>query len=340
MGRPAFVNNGRVPSVGSIRRGVELSHGSLLGFGDRIEAIYTNTEGSNAGDFAYRIPFNGLNGTFELRGGLTSSEVVESPFDRLDIKGESYYWTAGFRQPIIRSPTQELAVGFTLSSQTSQSEILGVNFPLSPGADENGRTRVTALRISQDWTRRSSRDVFAARSQFSLGLNALGANDNPDPPDSEFFAWRGQGQYVRRLARDALFVVRTDLQLSDRTLLSQEQFSLGGLNSIRGYRQDALLTDSGWFISAETALPIFRIEAVDGVFQIVPFIDYGVGWNIGDRLDPNFPELLGVGVGGQLRLGNHFSARLDWGIPLLERPDRNLTLQEQGLYFSIQVSPL
>ncbi len=180
--------------------------------------------------------------------------------------------------------------------------------------------------------------MFAAFSQLSVGVNGFGATDNAAAPDSEFLAWRGQAQYVRRLAPETLLVVRSNLQLADRPLLVQEQFGLGGLNSVRGYRQDVLLTDAGWSISAETVLPVLRLGAVDGVLQLIPFIDYGVGWNVGDRLDPDEPELLGVGVGAQLRMGDRFSARLDWGVPLLERPNRDRTLQEQGLYFSVNLS--
>jgi len=37
----------------------------------------------------------------------------------------------------------------------------------SPGADEEG-TRISALQFFQDWTQRNSREVIAARSEFSL----------------------------------------------------------------------------------------------------------------------------------------------------------------------------
>ncbi|MGK7908536.1 MAG: ShlB/FhaC/HecB family hemolysin secretion/activation protein, partial [Synechococcus sp.] len=335
----AFTNNGRVPSVGTIRRGLDVRQGNVLGFGDKITARYTNTDGSNVGDFSYRVPFNGLNGTFEFTGGLSDTEVVEDPFDRIDLTGQSHYWSAGFRQPIIRNPTRELAAGVSLSGQVSQTKIFGQGVRLSEGANDDGRIRITALRLSQDWTQRGARYVFAARSQVSAGLNALDATDNSSSPDSQFWAWRGQAQYVRRLAPETLFVLRSDVQLADRPLLSQEQITLGGLNSVRGYRQDALLTDSGWFVSAETAIPVLRIPEVDGVFQFIPFIDYGLGWNVGDRPDPDNQDLLGVGLGAQLRLSDKFSARLDWGIPLLEREDRDRTLQEQGIYFSINLSP-
>ncbi len=51
------LDNQRVPSVGSQRRLVELTHGNLLGFGDRFNARYYNTDGSNAlDDLSYTIP--------------------------------------------------------------------------------------------------------------------------------------------------------------------------------------------------------------------------------------------------------------------------------------------
>jgi hemolysin activation/secretion protein len=36
---------------------------------------------------------------------------------------------------------------------------------------------------------------------------------------------------------------------------------------------------------------------------------------------------------------NNFSARLDWGIPLISVNSRDRTWQENGLYFSVQYNP-
>lgn len=243
-----FTDNGRDPSVGSWRRGLRINEGNLFGFGDSIFLEYTNTDGSNAVDLGYSAPLNASNTTITVAGGLTDTEVVEPPFDRIDIQGDSFNFELGLRQPIFRTPTQELALGITGTRQESNTEIDGQNFAISPGADENGETRISALRLFQEYTRRNLQEVFAVRSQFSVGLDAFDATVNEDPlPDSRFFAWRGQGQYVRRLARDTLLVLRSDLQFSTTSLVPLEQFSLGGLRSVRGYRQDSLLTDNGFF---------------------------------------------------------------------------------------------
>lgn len=334
-------DNGRNPSVGSFQRGIRINQNNVLGYGDGFFLEYINTDGSNSLDLSYTIPVNPRNGSIILAGGLNYSRVIEEPFDELDIIGNSPYLELTFRQPVIQTPKQELALGVTASHQESSNEILGFNFPLSPGANEEGQTSITALRFFQEWIQRSPQDVLALRSQFNIGLGfGFGATLNEEPPDSRFFDWRGQGQYVRQLAPDLLFVVRSDLQLSDRPLVPLEQFALGGLYSVRGYRQDLLLTDNGFFTSAEVRFPILRVASIQGVLQIVPFIDFGIGWNHSDNPIPN-PDsntLVGVGLGLQWQMSDRMRARFDWGIPLTNVDSSHNTLQEQGLYFSINLS--
>ena len=64
-----------------------------------------------------------------------------------------------------------------------------------------------------------------------------------DLSDSNFFAWRGQAQYINLLTSDVLLLLRSDLQLANKALLPVEQFSIGGIYTVRGYSQDALLSD-------------------------------------------------------------------------------------------------
>ena len=271
--------------------------------------------------------------------------MIEPPFDRLDIKSDYYQYKLTLRQPVIQTPNQELALGLTFDRQQSETSLLGILFPLSPGADNKGRTRISTLRFFQEWTQRGEREVIAVRSQFSFGIDAFDATINDDPPDSRYFVWRGQAQWVRLLAPDTLLLARTDLQVADRPLFPVEQFGLGGLFTVRGYRQDALLTDNGVFASVELRLPIFREPRQEMVLQIVPFVDFGSAWNNSGeadsfrRLNPDPSTLVSVGLGLRYQLGEHLTARFDWGIPLVEIDSRDRTLQEQGLYFSIIYNP-
>ncbi|WP_442946944.1 ShlB/FhaC/HecB family hemolysin secretion/activation protein [Nostoc sp. CMAA1605] len=335
------LDNGRSPSVGSLRRGVEIQELNLLGFGDTLSAAYTNTDGSNTLNFNYNLPVNANNGAVSLSFNQGWNRVIEEPFTVLDIQSNTKSYEIGYRQPLILKPTQELAVGISFSRQESQTE-LGLDniggFPLSPGADAEGRTNISALRFTQEYTQRSNQEVFAARSQFSLGVDWLGTNVNADEPDSRFFSWRGQTQWVRQLAPDTLFLAKGDLQLATTSLVPLEQFGLGGQQTVRGYRQDTLLTDNGLLVTAELRLPVYRTTKSETVLQLAPFIDVGTGWNTNSR-NPSPSTLIGTGLGLLWKQGDHFSARLDWGIPLTSVEGDKRSLQENGLYFSVRYSP-
>ena len=334
-----YIDNGRSPSVGSFRRGIELTQGNLLGWGDGLKANYANTDGSHAIDLSYTVPVNARNGTVSLAYGRTTSNVIEPPFDRVDITGNSSRYEVTYRQPLYQTTTQEFALGITASRQESQTAILGVDQPLALGADEKGRTRVSALRFSQEWTQRSPRSVFAVRSQFSLGLGAFDATVHKKPPDSRFFAWRGQAQYVRLLGPETLVIVRSDLQFSTKALVSLEQIGLGGFDSVRGYRQDVLLTDNGVLLSGEVQVPVARFGQ-GNMLQVVPFLDYGVGWNSSSVANPKKKNLLGAGLGLQLRIGNRFTGRVEYGVPLIDvGSGEKRTWQEKGIYFSVIYNP-
>ena len=337
------LDNGRSPSVGSFRRGVQLTEANLLGQGDSINVSYANTDGSNEVDLSYTFPVNARNGTVRFSYGYTKSHIIEPPFDQVDIEATSVDYDLTFRQPIIQSPTQELALGLSAVRRESETSLLNTPFPLSPGASDDGRTRITALRFFQEWTQRGSRQVFAARSQFSFGLGLFDATTSDDSPDSRFLAWRGQAQYLQLLGSpnresnaSPLLLLRADVQLADRSLLALEQFGTGGYSSVRGYRQDALLTDNGALASAEVRFPIYRLPSVEGVLQVIPFVDLGRAWNSSGKQNPDPSNLASVGLGVQWQQSDRLQARLDYGIPLIEVQSSDRTLQERGLYFFLQ----
>lgn len=177
--------------------------------------------------------------------------------------------------------------------------------------------------------------MLAARSQFSFGLDVFNATTNDNAPDARFFSWRGQAQWVRLLAPDTIVLIRAEAQLADRALVPLEQFGLGGQRTVRGYRQDLLLTDNAFSASAELRYPILQAPQLGGVLQITPFVDYGTVWNSSGNSDSDPNNLVSVGL-GLLWQSNRLNARFDWGIPLVSVDSRDEdSLQEKGLYFSI-----
>jgi hemolysin activation/secretion protein len=335
------LDNNRSNSIGSFQRRVQLKEANLLGLGDGFSVSYANTDGSNVFDINYSLPVNPRNGELRFNYSNASSRVIEKPFDILDIEGKSQEYGITYRQPVIQTPTQEFALGVTATRRESDigflRGLLGERFPFPSAGSRDGKTNLSVLRFFQEWTQRNTEEVFAARSQFSLGLNAFDATINDSGPDGQFFSWRGQAQWVKLLAPETLLLLRADAQLANKPLLTSEQIGLGGQGTVRGYSQDRILADNAILASAELRYPVLRIPEIKGVLQLTPFVDFGTAWNMSDpsRTSLEKNTISSAGIGLLWQQSDRLSARLDWGIPLVRLDSSKNSWQENGLYFSV-----
>ena len=333
------LDNNRVPTVGTFRRQIALNHNNLFGQGDRFTVSYVNTDGSNALDnLNYEIPLNARNGKIRLAHNRTGSKIIQEPFDSLDIKNKTRRYEIGYTQPLFQSLNQEMLLGIILSQETTITKFGDdIPFPNTGNAtNRENETKVTVLRLFQNFTARYRQQVVVLRSQFNFGLDALDSTIDSELPDSRFVSWQGQGEYFRLLSSSTSLYVRSDLQLANENLVSLEKFSLGGGFSVRGYSQSALVADNGFFISTEIRNQIASIDKSKISFELIPFVDFGKVWNTKKRISQPVNTLLSVGIGFKATVGDNLTARIDWGIPLVELDSVGDSLQENGIYFSLQ----
>ena len=328
-------NNYRSPSIGSTEVSTTVGRNNLVGIGDRLSATYGLTEGLNIWDVDVSVPVNPREGTVSFGFNSSNSEIITDEFEELEIESETRSYSLNFRQPLMRSPNEEFALGVGLDLRRRQTFILGDEpFSFSEGA-EDGETNATVLRFSQDWLKRSPNRVLAARSQFSIGLDAFNATVNDTGTDARFFSWIGQFQWVQQLSQRNLIIGRISTQLTPDSLLSLEQFSIGGVDTVRGYSQNELVADNGVLASVEMRIPLTKNPQR---FQLAPFIDAGTVWN-NRTPDPEETTLVGVGLGLRWLIRPDFVAELDYGIPLISVDDDSDSLQADGLYFSLRYQP-
>lgn len=338
-------------SSGSFRRQLKVNHDNLLGFGDRFYAAYTNSDGSNAlNNLSYLIPLNSRDGTIGVSYGLGKFEIIRDPFDELDIDFEFNRFQIALYQPVYQTPKHEFALALALSRIATEVTLEDIPFPaLRRGASNDGELNISAIRFYQDYIKRGTKDRFDFRSEISFGVDIIDATDNDEPPDTNFFIWRGQTSYQRQLTEDTGLHFSSFWQLSDRPLVDLEQtprklFTVGGEEEtfiLRGYRQDSLRADNGIFATAEFQANVLEIDRLNSIFQLTPFVDFGTVWNDKDNnLELDQSTLISVGLGLRLLVNNNFRARVDWGIPLIEQDFDTGSLQEDGITFNIEYRPL
>ncbi|NET58749.1 MAG: ShlB/FhaC/HecB family hemolysin secretion/activation protein, partial [Symploca sp. SIO2E6] len=323
----------------SERLGVRLSYLNLTGNGDRLATsfFHTTRSGSDVGDISYRLPVNPMNGTLQLRTSLSRNQVVESGFSVFDIQGESQLYEASFRQPLIRSPREELALSLGFAYQRNKALLEDI-LPVSPGANSEGVTTTSVIKFGQDYLRRDSRGAWSLRSLFSFGTDLFNATDNPEPtPDGQFISWLGQLQRVQVLNENNLLIIGTDVQLTPDSLVPSQQFVIGGGQSLRGYRQNIRAGDNGLRFSVEDRITLERDEGGSPIFLLAPFFDAGLVWNDSDNPNqlPGQRFLAGVGLGVIWQPLPNLNLRLDYGVPLIDLDDRGTNAQDEGFYFSV-----
>jgi hemolysin activation/secretion protein len=340
------VNNYQSPSVGAERGIVSLEHLNLTGWGDILTLRYGRSEGLDPLlDFRYTLPVTARDTTLSLQYRKNTFAVIDEAFRELDIESDTEIYAIALRHPFYRTPNTDFAVELVGERLSHTTSLLGEPFSLSPGA-RNGESVVTALRLTPEFVYRTQNQVVAARSRFSLGLDALGSTIHTDEeePDSRFFVWLGQFQVVRRLPLlDMQAIVRMDLQLADSPLLVLEQIAVGGRYSVRGYRENTLVRDSAFLASAEVRVPVVRNTRWADFIEIAPFFDYGRAWNVtAPTPDPKDISSVGVGLRWALTMPALVSARpqfeIYWGHRLRSVETSGGNLQDEGIHFQFLIS--
>jgi hemolysin activation/secretion protein len=332
-------NNYQSPTVGAEQGLVTVAHRNLTGNGDVLSVTYGRSSGLNPQiEASYTVPLTPRETTLGLRYQRNESSVVEATFEPLEIDSQSEIFTVSLRHPLHRTLRRELALSLTGERLQSRTFLLGEPFAFSPGT-RDGLAIDTAVRLALEWFDRTPHQVIAARSRFSVGVDALGATINPrDLPDGQFFAWLGQLQWARRLPiRDIELLFRLDFQLTADPLLPLEQIAVGGRYSVRGYRENQLVRDNALIASLESRIPLIRHRRWADYLQLVPFVDVGHGWNR-EVATPDPTTLVSIGLG--LRWAASFGTvvplrpqfEIFWGYPLKDVPTTGGNLQDQGVH--------
>lgn len=328
-------------STGAERIGSVLSYRNVTGLGDELSASYFRSfnGGSNAYDFNYRLPINAMNGTVQLRYAPSQSRITDPAFDTVNITSSSNLAEISYRQPLIRSSSEEFALSLGIAFQDGQTLTKGVPFPVasSGGADVNGNTRTSIIKFGQDYLNRDAQGAWALRSQLNLGLNIGNATINPSPaPSGQFFSWLGQVQRAQRLATNHLLIAQADLQLTSDSLFPAQQFTIGGGQSIRGYGQNARSGDNGFRLSVEDRIALQADKSGNPTLQVVPFLDLGTVWNrAGNPTQLTGKTFLSsVGVGAIYQPFSQLSVRIDYALPLVNFNQPNESAKNQVINFS------
>jgi len=131
------------------------------------------------------------------------------------------------------------------------------------------------------------------------------------------------------LAREQILVddwrlaVKADGQWANQPLISNEQFGVGGLAGVRGYREGEVFGDTGWRLTSELKTPPHTVGYVGAgtgnplIVRGALFMDYAQTYLIDPNGSPGRVPLWGTGFGGTASIGTSWQGRFAFTWPLL-----------------------
>jgi hemolysin activation/secretion protein len=149
-------------------------------------------------------------------------------------------------------------------------------------------------------------------TMFNLGVNASFRGAVARQGEFADKRYKSRGNYLfatagverrQNLLEHLAALVKLDGQFADQPLISNEQYSAGGMESVRGYPESALAGDSALHASLELSLPNQLFAG--GKFSLLPYLfyDFAALWTKSPLPGQEpFTQLQGTGVGlrGQL----------------------------------------
>jgi len=286
------VANDRAPSIGSENATLTFRANNLTGWGETYQIGSSVTRGLNAQNASISLPLTSGGTNLQIQYAHNDSSVIEEPFNDIDVQSETESLGLMLNLPIRRTLTNELSLQLTVEARRNQTTLLGQPFSFSEGAID-GESAVAPIRIAISYTEQNINDSLAARFSISRGTTKFGATNSGDSPNGQFTSYLAQVQYSRLLAERFHITGRVLAQHAADPLLSIEKYALGGIQTIRGYRENQVVRDNAYLASLEAHyrpdLPVW--------IDLVGFVDWGRGKNHADSAASGESDLASIGVG-------------------------------------------
>lgn len=173
---------------------------------------------------------------------------------------------------------------------------------------------------------------------LTANFHARGTGDDSAAYDSKRF--KADGNYIylradfshtRKLPRGFQLFARAQAQLADQPLLNTEQFSAGGIGTVRGYLESAALGDNAVFGSLEVRSPSLFPGYGKWLteWRVYAFLEGG-SLTIHEPLPEQQSRftLASYGFGTRMQIANHFTGSVELGLPIYAVAD---TRSNKGL---------
>ena len=211
--------------------------------------------------------------------------------------------------------------------------------------EEDLKTPMTYVPLSLTYS--SSLFDSWGQTRFCGGLNMAFRGLVTDHREFEEKRFRAKGNYVyatlgveriQKLPADMNLFLKLDGQVADQPLISNEQYSAGGMVSVRGYKESEVLGDDAIHTTLELSAPdLADLFKVSDHVDFTPYLFYDfAALRVRSPLEGQDPSPLiqGVGLGVRGYVSRFLEYQSDWAVALsdTDKTDKG----DSRFYFTIK----
>ncbi len=263
---------------------------------------------------------------------------VDSQNGQYTINGYSRRKTIGLERSIINERLLSLSVSSLLTIKDTGSETL-LGAPVS-----STRKRLSILNLSLSLSKSFEDFSIYVRPSLLQGLRQFNADQDPagkpiNQATNQFRAYRmylSITKPIKVAGKRVVFSSEFNGQLSKDALHGSEQFSIGDYYSVRGFRENYISGDHGYYLrnKMNVNLGVFAPRLYN--ISIEPFFDYGA---IQDKVSSDGGRLSGAGING-IYNSRSFDASVTYSRALGESKLANGQKKEDhAVYFQVTFEP-
>lgn len=299
-----FEDNAGSDTSGEYRTGLFFNTKSLSGHCDALSLGTVISEGTKAANVMYSRSLGRSGTKMNLVYSTNAVEVVKGDYEDM-IKGHANSYAIGFTQPIVVNETTRTELSLDYNRQNSKTDFMpaGTRFNI---VDDSVQDFSLGFAI----TNYGASHVFYQKHSYVRGYSES-APDMSAQNSQNFGFYKFNAMYQKLYKAGQMWSLRADAQWSgSEGMVSSRQFYMGGMYSVRGYKENYLGGDGGFTFSAEYAVPVINKNT-----SAFTFFDYGHVYGNGQS-DDQHNVLSSVGLGIRSTINQYCSASLILGIPL------------------------
>ena len=325
----ATLNNMGTRATGVARLGLTAAHANFLGRSHQLTGSVTTSDRPERllqAGLGYVIPLPAWGDSIVFNASYSDVDSGRVA-DLFNIAGKSVIWGAHYQKNLMRSATSRhvLDIGYDERRFRDVVDFFGVNLgvsvtdkPVSLGYRYSGAVAGSALAFGATW--QHNIPGGARNDNATYAAARAGA-------DARWQSWQADASWQQNLSAGWMAEARFAGQYTNEPLIAAEQFGLGGLRAVRGFRERDGAGDRGSRVNLELSGPRFGDSQ-----RLLGFFDYGRSQRLNPQPGERAREIVSsVGVGWRGQFKNGLQATVDYayvtnGTPLDPKGDRMLHL--------------